>query len=140
MSYDIRLKEPVSKETIQLESKHFMTGGTYALDGTRDAWLNITYNYADWYYMRGVFPSKRGEKRGIRTIYGMSGAESIPVLQHAIRVLEASRKEISKKERAEYDKQNVTGYWAPTRQNAIKPLYQLLALAQMRPDGIWEGD
>ena len=31
-------------------------------------------------------------------------------------------------------------YWLPTRTNAIRPLYQLLALAQMRPDGVWEGD
>ena len=32
------------------------------------------------------------------------------------------------------------GYWVATRENAIRPLYQLLAMAQMRPDGVWEGD
>lgn len=36
--------------------------------------------------------------------------------------------------------QGATGYWLPARTNAIRPLYQLLALAQMRPDGVWEGD
>ena len=24
--------------------------------------------------------------------------------------------------------------------NAIKPLYQLIAMAQLRPDGVWDGD
>lgn len=28
-------------------------------------------------------------------------------------------------------------YWCPTAANAIRPLYQLIALSRMRPDGIW---
>ena len=31
-------------------------------------------------------------------------------------------------------------YWAETAGNAIRPLYQLLAFAKLRPDGIWDGD
>ena len=31
-------------------------------------------------------------------------------------------------------------YWMATAANAIKPLYQLMAMAQLRPDGIWDGD
>jgi hypothetical protein len=31
-------------------------------------------------------------------------------------------------------------YWLPTAANALRPLYQLVALAQMRPDCIWDGD
>ena len=31
-------------------------------------------------------------------------------------------------------------YWEPTAANALRPLYQLMALAQMRPDGVWDGD
>ncbi len=31
-------------------------------------------------------------------------------------------------------------YWEPTAVNAIRPLYQLKCLAQMRPDCIWDGD
>lgn len=72
MSYDISLNEPISGETIKFETAHFVRGGTYAIGGTQEAWLNITYNYAKHYYR--VF----GEK-GIRTIYGMTGAESIPI-------------------------------------------------------------
>ena len=31
-------------------------------------------------------------------------------------------------------------YWEATAANAIKPLYQLMAMAQLRPDGVWDGD
>ena len=31
-------------------------------------------------------------------------------------------------------------YWTDTAGNAIRPLYQLLAFAKLRPDGIWDGD
>ena len=32
MSYDIRLKDPVTDETLDLPVKHVMTGGTYQAD------------------------------------------------------------------------------------------------------------
>jgi len=140
MSYDISLKDPVTGDTLQLDTVHHMTGGTYALGGTRECWLNVTYNYASWYYEDGVFPDKGEDHSGIRSIYGLTGAESIPVLQHAIETLEAMDCDISFEERREYEEQGVTGYWLPTRANAISPLYQLLAFAQLRPDGVWSGD
>lgn len=31
-------------------------------------------------------------------------------------------------------------YWEATAANAIRPLYQLIAMAQLRPDGVWVGD
>lgn len=67
----------------------------------------------------------RYDKKGIRTIYGMSGAESIPILENAINQLgdDAS-----------------PDYWEPTEGNAKRALLQLLAMAKMRPDGIWDGD
>ena len=95
MSYDISLKDPVTGDTVHFDVPHQMAGGTYIVGGTIEAWLNITYNYAPWYYKDGVFPD-RGEKgqefhdglTGIRSIYGLSSAESIPVLEHAIKTLE----------------------------------------------------
>lgn len=140
MSYDITLNEPVTKETIKFEYKHLITGGTYAVGGTSEAWLNVTYNYAYWYYKDGVFPEIEGKNRGIRTIYGMNGAESIPVLKNAIKAMESRTDDISEEERKEYEEKGATDYWMPTRENAIKPLYQLLAFAQLRPDGVWDGD
>lgn len=135
MSYDISLREPVTGEQVYFDEPHQMTGGTYAIGGTREAWLNITYNYAHWYYREGVF----GED-GIRTIYGMSGADSIPVLEKAIKSLENTIDGLPEEKIKEYEEQGVKGYWFPSKENAIKPLYQLLAMAKMRPDAVWEGD
>ena len=140
MSYDITLNDPVTHETIKFNSGHDMRGGTYALGGTTEAWLNITYNYADWYYKPGVFGQTEEKSKGIRAIYGLSGAESIPVLQKAIAALQAMTEDVSDEERNQCEEQGATGYWMPTRENAIKPLYQLLAMAKMRPDGVWDGD
>ena len=140
MSYDITLNDPVTKEPIQLDTPHQLRGGTYAMNGTTEARLNITYNYSRWYYKPGVFAPTQEESKGIRTIYGMSGAQSIPVLENAIKTLEGMCEDISDEERRECEGQGATGYWMPTRQNAIKPLYQLLELAQMRPEGEWDGD
>lgn len=120
MSYDITLNDPVTHGTIQFDSAHDMRGGTYALGGTPEAWLNITYNYARFYYQDDVFG-----KKGIRTIYGLTGAQSIPILQKAISAL---------------GNDVTSDYWEPTEGNAKRPLCQLLSMAQLRPDGIWDGD
>lgn len=118
MSYDIELCDPVTKQVLHTEQKHHMAGGTYASGGTTELHLNVTYNYGRCYY------PIMGEK-GIRTIYGKTGAESIPILQDAISKLGDD---------VDPD------YWKPTEGNAKRALCQLLAMAQMRPDGVWQGD
>lgn len=118
MSYDINLCDPVTHDVLELDDPHYMRGGTYAIGGTRECHLNVTYNYASF------FRQVLGEK-GIRTIYGMTGAESIPVLEAA-----ASRLA-----------DDATGnYWDETDGNVKRALLQLIALAKLRPDGIWDGD
>jgi len=118
MSYDIELIDPVTKETLQLDEPHQMKGGTYAIGGTTEAHLNITYNYARF------FIATLGDN-GIRSIYGMSGADSIPLLECAISNLGDDVDD---------------DYWNPTEGNAKAALFQLIALAKMRPDGVWAGD
>lgn len=135
MSYDISLVDPVTKETLIIDSPHQMRGGTYAIGGTDEMWLNVTYNYGRWYRKDYAFG-----KNGIRCINGLSGAESISVLKNAIAGLEESKEELPEEEVNQFLEQGVSGYWMPTRENAIRPLYQLLAMAQMRPDGVWESD
>lgn len=132
MSWDFRLLDPVTKETAQLDAPHHMRGGTYAVGGTTDAELNVTYNYSKWYYK--VFPFKEG----IRGLDGVSAADSISVLKQAIQELTDLKEELTEEEIRECKQQGADGYWLPTRENAIRPLYQLLALAKMRPDAIWE--
>lgn len=99
MSYDISLRDP-NGETIQLDQSHDLAGGTYAIGGTTEAWLNVTYNYGVHYYR------VMGEK-GIRTIYGMTGEQSIPVLESAIAQLGDDISE---------------DYWEPTEGNAARPV------------------
>ena len=140
MSYDISLRDPVRKETIHFDTPHQIKGGTYAVGGTSEAWLNITYNYSRWYYKEGVFPDNGEDYRGIRSIYGLSGADSIPILENAIKALEDMDEDLTEEEIRNYEEHNIKGYWLPTRENAIKPLYQLLAMAKMRPDAEWDGD
>lgn len=141
MSYDITLKDPVTHEIIEFDEPHQMKGGMYAIGGTREAWLNITYNYANYYYdatedddrFFGKLWYDEPKNLGIRGIYGKTGAESIRMLHDMICRIEPMPDE-------ECDDPECTGYWKPTAKNAIRPLYQLIAMAQMRPDGIWDGD
>lgn len=118
MSYDISLRDPETGEVLHLSFAHLMHGGIFSPSGTTAAHLNITYNYAE-HFVRVL-----GEQ-GIRTIYGMTGADSIPILLQAIeRLLDDVDED----------------YWKPTEGNARLALCNLLELARMRPDGVWDGD
>lgn len=118
MSHSINLNDPITGQTIELDVPHELRGGAYELGGCTKAWLNVTYNYGEHYYR--IF----GEK-GIRVIYGMTGANSIPVLESG----------------AEQLVDDVSDdYWEATEGNAKRSLLQLIGLAKRRPDGIWDGD
>lgn len=139
MSYDIELVDAVTGDTLELDAPHQMRGGTYAVGGTTQAHLNVTYNYGAIYarvfepvetlrakapqWMRDYY--KTDPVFGIRTIYGLTGAESLPVLDAAI---------------AKLGNDIAPDYWKATEGNAKRALIQLRALAAMRPDGIWSGD
>ncbi len=201
MGYDISLKDPVTKEEIELPVKHLMIGNTYAADydpntgrftpkPTSEAHLGITYNYSNYYYdaaerdirfYGNLEDDDEREKEqprnlGIRGIYRKTGAESIPMLQDMIRrITEKYQKDgewiitertkiryldaVTGEEidlfkdiidgKRDYRKEEYTvqiseapndNYWEATAGNAIKPLHYLVAMAQLRPDGIWDGD
>lgn len=138
MSYDIKLTDPVSGEPLDLDEPHQMKGGTYAIGGTTELCLNVTYNYAvilyrvmpERYPRNDVERLERGLKDwekvgGIRMIYGMTGAASIPALQSAIDQL---------------GDETDPDYWMATEGNVKRALLQLQALARLRPDGVWTGD
>ena len=67
-------------------------------------------------------PGSRGR---IMSIYGMTGAASIPIISA---VADSLGNDID------------PNYWIPSEGNAKAALLQLLALARMRPDGVWHGD
>ena len=120
MSYDIELLDPITKKVIELNDPHFVRGGTYAVHGTKRLELNITYNYSKHFKWLGEL----GEK-GIRSIYGKTAQESIPILMGAAARL---KNDVSE------------DYWKATEGNAKWALMQLLSIAEMRLDGIWDGD
>lgn len=119
MSYDIYLSDPDTDEVIIFDAKHDIQGGTYALGGTNKAELNITYNYAEYYYKH------LNSGKGIRSLYGMTGEKAIPILEDAIKKLGTKT-----------DKD----YWKSTSGNAGSALQGLLTFAKLRPDGIFKGD
>ena len=118
MSYDIELIDPVTKKIIELPTPHFMRGGTYAVSGTTLAELNITWNYSQ--YFCKVFGDD-----GIRSIYGLTGEESLPILESAARKLKDDVDD---------------NYWKATEGNAKRALSHLIILAVLAPNGIWNGD
>ena len=141
ISYDLYLVDPVTRETLELDAPHQMRGGTYAMGGTTECRLNITYNYGGHFdrvfeelpaprplapeQMRRHYALTGETVTGIRTLYGLTGAESLPILNLAIARL----------------KDDVSDdYWEATEGNSKRALLQLLALATLRPDGIWDGD
>lgn len=118
MSYDLGLRDAITGEHLELDEPHQMKGGTYAIGGCDTADINITYNYA------GHFRRVMGNG-GIRILYGKTGAESIPILESAIAGLGNDVDD---------------DYWNATEGNAKRALQHCLALARMRPDGVWDGD
>jgi hypothetical protein len=138
MSYDISLVDPITGDTLELDAPHHMRGGTYQTGGSRQAHLNVTYNYSQHFAKAlGTIPAPHprapqwihegfdGPVRGIRVIYGLTGAESLPLLDKAI---------------ASLGDDVDPDYWLATEGNAKRALMQLRALAAMRPDGVWDGD
>lgn len=125
MSYDISIKNKKTKETIVFPVKHTIAGGTYAVGGTDEAWLNITYNYAKFFY------NTFGDK-GIRSLYGKDIAKTIPRIEKAIAALG--------------NEKPVEDYWADTAGNAKAALINLKHLAELAllyfPDVemVWDGD
>lgn len=119
MSYDIELVDPVTRERLTTpdDSVHHIKGGTYALGGTSDMWLNVTWNYSK------IFQKAFQIDDGINILEGKSGAEAIPMLTEAISRLADD---------VDAD------YWKATEGNAKRALHGVLALCRMRPDGIIE--
>lgn len=72
-----------------------------------------------------------------KTIYYDENGNEIDGMIAFIEKITPVRKEDIEFEVSEGD---TSDYWLDTAANAIRPLYQLIALAKMRPDCIWDGD
>lgn len=126
MSYDINLLDPITKNVIEINDAHLLRGGTYKVGGSTELSLNITYNYSKFLHQvlqPETTPSK--DKSGIRSLYGMTALEAIPILEAAISSL---------KDDVDED------YWKPTEGNTKRALNNLLTMCKMRTDAIIDGD
>ena len=118
MSYDIYLKNP-DGTTHEFDDPFDLRGGTYAIGGTSEAWLNITWNYGKHFY-------RVMGKDGIRSIYDCSAEQSIPMLESAIEKLGDDVSD---------------DYWEPTEGNVKAALQNLLVMANnAAPNCVWSGD
>lgn len=130
MSYDVKLVDHTTHKVLEADSPHFMQGGTFCPRGTKELWLNITYNYAAVLckvLQREIIDQETGKRItlvGLDAIKGLYAAETISMLRKAINSLS--------------DEGANENYWHPTEGNVKKALIQLKALADMRPDGVWE--
>jgi hypothetical protein len=118
MGYDISLVNPATSDVIELDQPLQLQGGTMSLEGSREASLNVTYNYSS------IFGKVMGEG-GIRTIYGMKALDSVVLLESAMSQLNNNLD---------------ADYWKATEGNVRAALASLVKLAKALPDAQWAGD
>lgn len=111
MSYDVDLLDNLSSRKVLKMPEKFEDGGTYAIGGTNDCSLNITFNYIE------VFGSLVDDLH----------------LKFAKDTLPALRAFCDQYKRAEPWKD----YWAPTPGNARAAIMRLISFAEQHPTGVW---
>lgn len=99
-----------------VQVERFQDGGTYAVGGSTEASLNITYNYSPFYY------NHLDKENGLRFLNGKRAGDVIKALEYAVSALGTTRD---------------NDYWASTPGNAGAALAVLLSWARQYPDAIF---
>lgn len=116
MSWDCTVVYKDTREDVKLDKPIDIRGGTYSMFGTNELWLNVTYNYSQFY--RKKLPES------LRTLDGMDVKESIPILQDLADSLGDGK---------------TSNYWEPTEGNAKAAILKLIKLAELAPENtMWE--
>jgi len=106
MSWWISLEHPETEECAEVEK--FTAGGTYAIGGTDEATLNVTYNY--------------GKHYDFKALNGL-------IAEKTIKSLEATVEELGT--------QKDDDYWASTPGNCGWTCQILLGWAKQHPTYVW---
>ncbi len=106
MSWWVSLNDPATSSLVTVE--RFTDGGTYAIGGSTEADLNVTYNY--------------GRHFDFNALDGKKAADTIPVLEEAVQRLGTEQD---------------ADYWNPTPGNTGHACAILLAWARQHPDAVW---
>lgn len=154
MSYDITIIDPNTGEPLHTDQPHHLYGGTYSPENT-ELWLNITYNYAPFYYradtlgestqvygdkpVNGALPILREEYGGIPGLAYLTIPQARERVLRAIQHLrdEPLDKDGKPYKLTDFDKEQghtLNTYWLPTERNARRALINLLQLLCLAPD------
>ena len=114
MSRDCYLVD-TNKDVIILDKDFDRFGGTYAIGGSKEAWLNVTYNYSP------IFKKVLGFS--LSRLDGKCVKDTLPDLERAIELLKEDDK--------------TDNYWDATEYNAKKALKDLVYLGKQKPDAFW---
>lgn len=118
MSYWVYLSDKLDGEPLPVEHIEG-EGGTYALEGTDKAEINITYNYSEAFHaVDPEYPCLKDK------LHGQRAADVTPWLEFMVGRLGT--------------RQYKEDYWAPTPGNAGHALNILLGWARQHPDGVFE--
>lgn len=113
MSYDIYVVDN-NGDVVHVDQPHQIAGGTFALGGTTELWVNVTYNYSDII--------DRVLEGGWKSIHKKRVDETLNDLARAINQLAHD---------------NEPDYWKATEGNARRALLSVLGLGLMHLDGFW---
>lgn len=156
MGYDIFLRDPVTGRAVEVTEA-----------SKTEAHVNITYRYGRYYYevyeegIRAIYGKsafesiaileemvtflrekyQKGDEwvitRRCKTVYfDENGRETEPIAS----VLNENRPVRYEEVEIEVSEGDTDDYLLETAANAMRPLYQLIALSKMWPDCIWDGD
>lgn len=114
MGYDCYLVDK-NKKVITLDEIFDRSGGIYAIGGSKEAWLYITYNYSP------IFQKVLGFS--LSDLDGKCVKDTLEDLENAIGLL------------SEDDKTD--NYWDSTEYNVKKALQDLSYLGKHKPDAFW---
>jgi hypothetical protein len=163
MSYDLYLRDPVTRERLQVPG-HLMHGGNIPCEPiggrlvpttTTEAYINITYNYSGYYHEAFPGVSDKPEEQaqyekdceafgihdkqgGIRSLNGLSGAQAVPLLQEMIRRIERKYQDIEGWIDTEREK-----VWYESRKDrrvTRDPTEMFIELLHLKRDGLSDED
>lgn len=120
MSYDVHLNCPHCGRPLLVENHS--EGGTYAIGGTNEADLNITYNYGRHFAEALGYLGDPAVRNFRDFLDGKAAAVVIPALEKAVSMLGTTQ---------------AADYWDAVPGNAGHALAILLAWAKQHPDGIF---
>lgn len=109
MSWWIYLNNPETGATYDVEAH--TEGGTYAVNGTPNTEVNVTYNYGCMF--------------AFRDLHGKTARETLPVMAGFL-------------EAWGHLKPYKADYWAPTPGNVAQAVRLLRDWAVAFPDGVWD--